>query len=114
MPSKPRSAPARQDDHRQLGRAEADEDRSERVRAEPHTTTGKLLAWPPVRAGAHWSPNAISSFAHSLRLGKSTIGPDAFAQPLILPVSNLLAGTLTYPLDCEHGSPGSRRNSLAL
>ena len=30
----------------------------------------------------------------------------------MLPVSNLLAGTLPCPLDCKHGSPGSRRNSL--
>ena len=30
----------------------------------------------------------------------------------MLSVSNLPAGTLSYPLDCEHGSSGSRRNSL--
>ena len=40
-------------------------------------------------AGARFWPNAISSSGRSLRLGKSTIGLDPFAQSLMLPAKDL-------------------------
>ena len=58
----------------------------------------------PLSAGRALPPNAIRSCGRSLRLGKSTIGPDAFAQPLMLPARNLPVASLLMPLTCTRSS----------
>jgi hypothetical protein len=63
-------------------------------------------------AGARLSPDAIRSSGRSRGLGKSTIDPDPFGQPLMLPVTNLLVASLLIPLTWTHSVGSSRPLSL--
>ena len=55
-------------------------------------------------------PNAIRSSGRSVRLGKSTVGPDPFAHPLMLPAADLpAASALDSPFQSESAAPGGPR-----
>ena len=62
-----------------------------------------------VRSGALYGRTPICSSGRSLRLGKSTVGPEPLARPSMLPVSNLPVASPLIPLTCTHSLGSSRR-----